>query len=191
VLRYAEKETGVTVHHMTDTFDAGRIVVQAPVEIMPSENLLTLSISLARASVPLILGVIDRYRRGERPIGVPQDHEKATAAPMVRDHHLEVHWNESAKSIEDLTRAAFPVFDVHTTFRGERLIIRSASRSRLAALELEPGEVFYDHATLSLFVGTGDGLLALTTVEYRGQPTSGSRFSERYLIARSPGERLG
>jgi methionyl-tRNA formyltransferase len=191
VIRHGEKETGVTIHHMTETFDAGNILAQVPIGIAPAENLLTLSISISQAAVPLVNELLECYREGERPTGVPQDHREATAAPMVRAHHLEVHWNEAARSIECLTRAAYPFFEPHTTFRGERLVIRSAFCPLRTDIALEPGRIFYDRSTLSLLAGTGDGLLALSTVEQNGEQTNGWRFAERNFLATAQNERFG
>jgi methionyl-tRNA formyltransferase len=189
VIRNGEAKTGVSIHSMNERFDAGNILVQKAFDLSPSENLLTVSMHIAKLAVPMIVELIERYRRGERPVGSPQDDAKASLAPAVRDHHLLVRWDEPAISIERLVRASFPVFEPHTRFRGERVVLRSVACAEDPPMELRPGELSHDLERQRLLAGTGDGVLSIMGLELSGVAFQGWRFAERHPMAR--GERLG
>jgi len=72
VIRDGRPESGITAHLMTEQFDAaesgpGRVPART------RGDLLTVSMKLANAAVPLMSTLLERYRRGERPAGDPQD----------------------------------------------------------------------------------------------------------------------
>ncbi len=190
VLRNGEPETGVTVHLMTPELDAGRILAQAPLPLMPNDDLLTLSERISRVGAPLAMGVVERYRNGERPEGQVQDEGLATRAPMPKAEHLDIPWHESSVSIERLIRASTPMLDPFTKFRYARLIVRSVKTTPDAHHKLAPGEVFFDVRISSLLVGTGDIPLVLEEVELPGGfRVRGARFAKMYPF--TAGERLG
>src|SRR5688572_8708205 len=55
VLRNGELETGVSIHLMTETFDAGPVIAQAALPIFPDDDLLSLSERIARTGAPLVI----------------------------------------------------------------------------------------------------------------------------------------
>jgi methionyl-tRNA formyltransferase len=186
-LRNGEDRTGVTVHLMTERFDAGRILAQQAIPLAADENLTTISVKLEQASVPLVMALIERYRFGDLPVGDEQDEALATSAPVVRAHHLEVQWSETASSIECLTRACFPCLRPHTRFRGKKLVVREVQCLDRSSPRLGPGELFYDPEAQQLLAGTGSGLLLLKVLEFHEMTTDGPCLGP----ALSPGERLG
>ncbi|MCK6551562.1 hypothetical protein L6R52_37365 [Myxococcota bacterium] len=194
VIRDGEPESGLSVHHMTDALDEGRVLAQARFPLSMDETLLSLSAKLTREGPGLLLGVLDRYRRGERPEGEEQDHAKASKAPAVKEHHLEVRWTEGARSIERLVRAAYPVFDPFTHLAGERLVLR---RVRVRASPhvlpvrnadtsvrrfLRAGELHVDRERSRLVVGTGEGALDLLGLELDGEAMSGYELARRRAL---------
>lgn len=195
VIRNGERETGVSIHEMTEEFDAGPILVQESVPIQPDDTLLSLTIRLNARAAPLLLGLLARYRAGERPVGEPQDDRRSSIAPRVRDQHLAIDWFETSASIDRLVRAASPVFDVHTSWRGRRVVVRAVdvldgSALELGGARLPPGCVHLDPRDEVLLVGTKDGIIALRTVELSSEPcVGGFAFATRYGLR--SGERLG
>lgn len=190
VIRNGERESGLTIHHMNERFDAGNVLAQEAFALTPEDTLLSLSMRLAYVGPKLLAGVLDRYRSGERPVGDAQDESKICGAPLVRDEHLEVVWSQSADSIDRLVRAAFPVFEAHTRFRGERLVLKSVRPSYSGREDLTPGALLVDAHTKRLLVGTGRGTLVIEGIEIQGDSsTSGMRFAERFEL--KPGDMLG
>lgn len=194
VIRNGEAATGVSIHHMTERFDAGHVLAQTAIPLNPEDNLLTISIRIARAAEPLLMELLARYRSGERPAGSPQDEGRASTAPFVREHHLEVDWTECAQAIERLTRASFPVFEAFTYWRGERVVVRAVRvipPSEAVPWVLGPGEVRFDRPGDRLLAGTGQGMLSLVRIEAREDAAHGARFAERHGIGVERVERLG
>ena len=175
-IRNGEHATGVTIHHLTDRFDAGPVVAQTDVPIASGDDSLTLSIRLARAARPLLDDVLNRYRQGERPAGNEQDNSVATRAPAIRSEHLRIQWPETADSIDRVIRAAYPVLEAHTSFRGQRLVIRTSTVT--GVLGLTAGSLCVNRESQGLLVGTGSTAIEIRTVQLQsGRPISGSSFA--------------
>jgi methionyl-tRNA formyltransferase len=186
-IRNGEEQTGVTIHLMTERFDAGSIIAQQVIPLDSTESLSTVSTKLEDAGARLMMNLLERYRRGEVLTGREQDESLATRAPFVRAHHLEIRWRETALSIERLTRAAFPCLCPHTYFHGEELVLRETQCFNRSALDLSPGQLFYDPLERQLLAGTGHGLLSLKRLEFHGTTMDGPGFG----LTLAPGERLG
>jgi methionyl-tRNA formyltransferase len=190
VIRNGEKETGVTFHKMTERFDAGHILSQRPIPILPHDTMLSLTERMIRPAWDLLLELLERYRRGEQPEGVPQDPALVSRAPFVRPEHLEIPWSEPAESIEQLVRAAYPVYDVHSRFRSLELWLRRAALAPDVNEPAEPGELLVHAPTHRLLAGTGRGLIELQELQTpQTRNLSGWSFRETYDIR--SGERLG
>lgn len=183
VLRNGEAETGVSLHFMTAEFDAGRVLSQTAFALSPDDDLLTLSQRLAAVSVPMVLELLDRYRRGERPVGVEQDLSLVTRAPMPKEEDLHICWNESMRSIERLVRATSPILDPFTIVRGERVFVRLVRPAKYYVSPLAPGELVYDPEHRLIFAGAADGPVALEELELTdGVRLRGPSFANIFSI---------
>lgn len=190
VLRNGEKTTGVTFHHMTERFDAGHILAQAEIPVLPDDNLLTLTERMLQPAWDLLVQLLEAYRRGERPAGAPQDPALVTKAPMVRPEHLKVNWNEAADGIERLVRAAQPAYAAQTPFRSLELTLKRVAVAPPCSPVPAPGQLLVFPERRSLLAGTGDGLLELQEVQATYAPTmDGWTFVQAYGI--NAGEVLG
>jgi methionyl-tRNA formyltransferase len=192
VIRNGEAQTGVTVHKMVDELDAGRVLAQVSLPILRDDDLLTLSQRIAAAGPPLVLEVLDRYRRGERPEGIEQELSQVTYAPMPKAADLEVRWTEPSLAIERLVRATIPMLDAFTFLRGEKLILRSVRAAPYYQNPLNPGELIYDAEHRLLFAGAGDHALALEEIELEdGIRLRGPSFSRLFGIPSNERVRFG
>lgn len=185
-IRNGEAVTGVSIHRMTERFDAGPIVARERVPIEPDESLRSLSVKLGVRAAPMAAALLDRLRDGDELAGEPQDESLATRAPMPTAWDLELRWSDPAASLERLVRAAFDAFEAVTSFRGAPLVVRGA-RALAGPAALDPGELAWDGAALR--VGTGDGLLALERIEIAGRRITAAGFVADAALA--PGERFG
>lgn len=179
VLRNGEAQSGLTIHLMTEEFDAGRILDRAVISLADTDTLLTLSVRMCDAGPMLLQRVLARYRRGELPAGELQDERLVSFAPLVQSKQLEIDWREPSASIERLTRAAFPVFEVFTRFSGQRVVVRGV-RVATCSERLDPGALHLDEPKRCLFAGTGDGALVLEQIEIGGEAGSGYRLTRFY-----------
>lgn len=137
-------ETGVTTMLMDEGLDTGDILLQASISISLLTTYPELSQKLALMGADLLLETLDKWERGEiTPI--PQDNEKATYAPVIRNEDYLIDWHRPALQIHNQIRAFSP--DCYTTFRGQTLKV---SRS-LPLTEDTPLPPPYQHlSSLSL-----------------------------------------
>jgi methionyl-tRNA formyltransferase len=104
---HGEKETGVSVIHMTPEVDAGPVIAQASLAIDPEETAGELEARLAQLGAEVLPKAIDLLVRGEaRPI--PQDPRLASRAPRLKKSHGLIDWSRSAQAIKNQVRAMSP-----------------------------------------------------------------------------------
>jgi len=102
-----EKITGVTVIRMTEKMDAGPILLQKEVPILPDETAGSLHDRLSEIGADLLIDAIEAVVDGkieERE----QDESKATFAPKMDRSLSKIDWEKSAKEISARIRALDP-----------------------------------------------------------------------------------
>lgn len=102
-----EQETGVTIMHMASELDAGDIILQERTSIHPTETADILYDRLAELGGRMILEAVAQIEAGTA-VRIPQDHEKATLAPMLSKGLSPIDWTQSAQSIYNKARGLFP-----------------------------------------------------------------------------------
>ena len=163
-LAAGETTGGVSTMLIAEKLDAGDILLQRATPIGPDETASELGARLAPMGAELLLETLDALEAGSlRP--VPQDHEKATYAPVLKREDGRVDWRQSARQIYNRLRGFDPWPGIFSTFRGKRLRIHAARPS--AAGGLAPGETAF--AAGSLFAGCGAGRLELLEVQIEGK----------------------
>jgi methionyl-tRNA formyltransferase len=163
VLR-GETETGVTLHHMTERVDAGRIVDQEVVPIDPddtaydvSEKMIPAAGEVLRRSLPAILANAAQGRE--------QDESQATYFGRRRPEDGQIDWTQPARMIYDLVRAvAHPFPGAFTYLEGEKLFIWTA-KFLLEEECFAPGFVV---SSCPLKVGAGSGVLRIDRAQWSG-----------------------
>ena len=117
-----EKKTGVTTMTMDEGMDTGDLLLQAEVPIGEEETTETLHDRLASLGAQMLMETLKKMKTGEiRPI--PQDHSKATYAPMVKKEDGRIDWVREAEVIDRQVRAFHPWPGAHTRWQGRLLKI--------------------------------------------------------------------
>lgn len=138
VLVNGEKETGVTLHHMTPRADAGDIVAQRRVAIAPRETALSLSRKCAAETRLLLEETWPLIREGRAP-RVPQDERPATKVGGRRPEDGRIDWSWPAERVDGLVRAVTrPWPGAFTTVDGRKLMVWAGEPVEGAG---RPGEV--------------------------------------------------
>lgn len=123
VLINGEKETGVTLHFMTEKVDAGPIVAQQKIPIDPAETALTLTKKVAEAGAQLLLKLVTVLHRG-RPKAIAQDAEQASYFGKRTPEMGKIDWAWSSQKIDNYVRAlAEPFPGAFFQFKGKTCII--------------------------------------------------------------------
>ncbi len=192
-IQNGEVETGVTVIRMTPQIDAGGIVAVARTAIQPDETSGELEARLARLGAPLVVSAVAALAAGAIPI-LPQDRANVTKAPKLRKEDGLIDWSKSANAIHNLARAMQPWPVASTTWhpigsgRKEplRIIVHATA---IVPGHGTPGEVI-EAGGERLVVATGDGAVALKTIQIAGKkPQSAAEFLRGHRV--KPGDRMG
>ncbi len=116
VIMNNEKETGVTIHHMSEEFDKGDIILQIKCPIEKNETMGSLFNKTNDICIQLLLASLQEYE--ERPLPrIPQVDGEYPLALTVSDAETFIDYNNSAETIECLIRALNPFILASTYFR--------------------------------------------------------------------------
>jgi methionyl-tRNA formyltransferase len=181
-----ETRTGVTTMRIDAGLDTGDILLTAETEIGPDETAIELGERLAAMGADLLVETLRALSLGQITPR-PQEHARATYAPMLKKEDGRIDFTWPALKIHNRVRGFQPWPGAYCTFRGRILHLW---RTRLAA-EQPGGSPGTLHALgRRLLVTCGDGAaLELVEVQLEGR----KRLSaEAFLIGQhlEPGERL-
>jgi methionyl-tRNA formyltransferase len=164
-----EKETGVTTMLMDEGLDTGDILLSSKLEIASDYTSDTLHDRLADLGANLLVQTLNAFETGNiNPI--PQDHTRATYAPMLKKKDGRMNWKQSAESLEAFIRGMTPWPGAFTFHEQKRLKILKA-KTIVMDTEASPGTVIKGFPD-ELWISTGKD--ALSIIEIQGE--SGKRL---------------
>ena len=147
-----ERETGATLHEMVEKPDAGRIVDQMAVPILPDDMALDVFRKVTVAAELVLHRSLPGLLDGSARL-VAQDLSKGSYFGARRPEDGRIDWSASAVEIHNLVRAVAPPYPgAFTTFRGSPLRVL---RTRLTQRTAPPGIAIDEHGMLH--AGCGDG----------------------------------
>jgi len=100
--------TGVTLIRMTPQLDAGDMLAQQSVPILPDDTTGSLEARLAELGAEMTVDLLRRWAAGESPVPIPQDAAQATRAPKIRKSFGLIDWSQSPEYLERFVRAMQP-----------------------------------------------------------------------------------
>ncbi|MBZ5651018.1 MAG: methionyl-tRNA formyltransferase [Acidobacteriia bacterium] len=158
-----ESVTGVTTMRIDAGLDTGDILLQREIPIAPQDTAVTLAPRMAAIGADLMVETLRGLQAGTvQPR--PQDHTRATLAPILKKEDGRVDFQLTAKEILNRLRGFQPWPGAYTTFRGKNLHIWTAQPVELAAAA---AQVIVENG--HLFVGCGAGALELVEVQLEGK----------------------
>lgn len=171
-----EKFTGVTVMKVTETLDAGDIILQETLPIYDSDITSTLTEKLFKLGAQLLVRAVSQIRSGKASY-VKQDEKKVTYAPTLKKENGVIDWRKKAKGISDQIKAFNPWPVAYTYYKGKTLKILKAEQ--MAKEGCSEGRVMEIIKNRGFVVGACDGALLITEV----QPESGKKMSAWDFLA--------
>ncbi len=117
-----EKETGVTLHKMVNSPDAGDIIAQQTVSISDADTALTLHTKLCEATTTLLKDTLPAMKINNIKLQ-PQNESIATYFGRRTAADGEIHWHKSAREVYNLVRAVTQPYPGAFSFAGDRKII--------------------------------------------------------------------
>ena len=109
-----ERVTGVTIQRMVRDMDAGDVILQQAVKIGKTEDAAALYDRLAQLGGELLTEAVALIEAGTAS-RTPQDHTKATLAPMLSKEMSPVDWTRTAQEAFNHIRGLYPWPGASTT----------------------------------------------------------------------------
>lgn len=170
-----ETVTGVTTMRIDPGLDTGDILLQKEVPIAPEDTALTLAPRLAVIGAELMVQTLRGLLAGTiQPL--PQDHSRATLAPLLKKEDGLIDFERTAAEIGNRLRGFQPWPGAWTGFRGKGLHFSSV-RPAEGGPPPAPGHLRAD--SQRLLVGCGQGTV-LEILEL--QPEGKKRMAARDFI---------
>ncbi len=165
-----DRETGVSIMHMSEGLDEGDVVLARSTPIDPDEDAGTLHDRLAGMGASTLLEAVELLVQGRAP-RIPQDPAKASYASRLGREHCRVDWSRDARVLHDQVRGLCPWPVAETLFRGEALRLFRASPLEGRGI---PGSILAV-APEGIEVAAGKGSLLLREVQPPGRKRMGAR----------------
>jgi methionyl-tRNA formyltransferase len=180
-----ETVTGVTTMRIDAGLDTGDILLQRELPISPDDTAETLAPRLASIGADLMIETLHGLPSGALQPH-PQDHSRATLAPILKKEDGLIDFSLSASEIFNRLRGFQPWPGAYTRFRGKNLQIIQAQPSHGT---ISPAQLQVEND--SLRVGCGNHTsLELFEVQLEGKKRTNARdFIHGYHLR--SGEKLG
>lgn len=170
-----EKVTGVTTMRIDAGLDTGDILLQRTMEISDEDTSETVAPRLAAIGAELMVETLNGLQNDVvRP--VPQDHNAATLAPVLKREDGLINFQRTAMEIDHRLRAFQPWPGAFTGFRGKQLNI-SKAKPQAEPRELACGTILVERDRLLATCG-GNSVLEI----FELQPEGKKRMSARDFI---------
>lgn len=177
---------GVTTMYMAEELDAGDTIMTMTLTVGADETGGELYDRLAPLGAECLSRTLEKFSAGGPVPRVPQDHSKATLAPMLDKAMGELDFSRPAAELHNLIRGLNPWPSAWTTAKGKRLKVHRSAVAQKDGQQGAPGEILPGPG---LTVACGEGALTLVEVQPEGK---GKMSGKAYLAgARLEGQRLG
>lgn len=111
-------ETGITIMYMVKALDAGDMLSQVKLPILPEDTVGTMHDRLSVAGAALLSETLPKLINGELT-AIPQDPDKVTYAPTIQREDEVVDWSQPAEAIVNHIRGLNPFPVAFTTYFGQ------------------------------------------------------------------------
>lgn len=177
-----EEETGVTIMHMAHDLDAGDVILQERTPIDPDENAQELYDRLARLGGALAVQAVDQIARGTAQRR-PQDHAKATLAPMLSKELSPMDWSKSAWELHCQVRGLYPWPAAVASLDGVRCKVLKTALTGEATPKAAGTIVQADKRGLKIACGDGQALELLELQPDGKKPMAATAFLQGHPLS--------
>lgn len=174
-----EKETGVTLHYMTEKADAGDIISQKKIEITGCDTAKTVFDKAVAAAKEMLAETLPLVRDGKAP-RIPQDHDAATVFRGRTPADGEINWAKSAVEVNNLIRAVTKPYPGAFSFLGDRKCFIWSAKVLDSNNGMAPGTVISSNP---LVIACKEGAIEVLSAEFEGSIVqTGPQFAEEGRI---------
>jgi methionyl-tRNA formyltransferase len=169
---HRETETGISIQRLALEMDSGDVLAQEKIPLDGRETTETLSQRVAERAAPLLVKTLKALAEGSL-IGSPQNHAEASYSAILTKEEGRIDWTLGAADIDARIRAFTPWPLCWTTLGMERLFILEAFPGGGPPGENSgppaPGKVLGVDKQRGILVQTGEGVLAVTRLQYQAK----------------------
>jgi len=156
-------ETGVTAQHMALQMDAGDVIDVAKTPIGENETAGELLDRLAMLGADLLSRVLTRFESGN-VVGIPQDVNKVTFAPMLDKSMCPIDWNRTARQVHNHVRGLHPWPVATMELKGQKFKVHATA---VVDGQGKPGEILGLTKT-GLVIACGEGAIEVRSLQAEG-----------------------
>lgn len=160
--------TGVSIMLVERDLDAGPVLAHVRERISTTDTAVTLGQRLAVSGATLLVEVLPRWVDGQIT-PAPQDDVAATCIRQIRRIDGLVHWERPAAVIARYARAFEPWPGTYTHWNQRVLKLGDVAEVGGSGHTEGPGHVAGELSDGKLLIGTGDGALAVGTLQLEGK----------------------
>jgi methionyl-tRNA formyltransferase len=173
---HGETETGATLHEMAAKPDAGAIIAQTSVPILPDDTAYEVFGKLTVAAEQTLWNTLPAIIAG-RPPRLPNDLSQGSYFGGRKPEDGRIDWNQPAQAVYNLHRAVAPPYPgAFTELAGKTYQIGKARLSRQFQANLPPGLAVVDNR---IFGVCGDGrALLIHALLTDGKPVSPAELQQ-------------
>jgi methionyl-tRNA formyltransferase len=171
--------TGVSIMRIDSGMDSGPVFLRSEVPVSEDEDAIGLSARLSTLGAEKLLETLDLLEQG----GIearPQDHDKATYAPMLKKEEGEIDWGSDPRTIHNMVRGLLP-WPCAYTFFGSKVLKILKSTYRLDEHALEFGTL--SRAGNELTIACRQGFLLPLVLQVEGKKAVDARAFSNGLRA--------
>jgi methionyl-tRNA formyltransferase len=181
---HGETETGATLHEMAAKPDAGAIVAQTSVPILPDDTAYDVFGKLTVAAEQTLWKVLPAMLAGQVP-RLPNDLSQGSYFGGRKPEDGRIDWSQPAQAVYNLHRAVAPPYPGAWTKIGDKtFIIGKARLSALPKLNLPPGLAVVDNCIFG--VCGDDRALLIHTLLADGKPVSPLELQQILAVSSRP-----
>ena len=163
-----EKKTGITTMLMDEGLDTGDMLLKETITITPNMTTGEAYDQLAQIGGQVLVDTLIKLK-GAKIHPQRQNHIEASHAPLLKDHHELITWDEEALKIHNLIRGMNPWPGAYTFCKGGRLKIWESRLHSSEKLRIgQPGEILALDSH-GLWVQTKDWPILITSVQPAGK----------------------
>ena len=161
--------TGITVQRLSQEMDGGEILACEYLQLTGRETAGSLGEIMAVKAARPLSEVLKNIAAGTI-CGKEQDHGSASFCSLISKEDSIINWKMSAAEIEARVRAFDPWPLCRTIHNGRELLILKADLYKGGTVpDKEPGFVLGMDERYGILVQTGDGILAVTELQYQAR----------------------
>ncbi len=173
-----DRVTGATVQKMALELDAGDIIAQTRIDILPEMTADVLKGSMAQQAAALLITTLDDIEKGRHSL-TPQDPAHVSYAPKLNKDMGRIDWNDPADVICNQVRGLKPWPGAYTSCNGKMLKVLEAQAEQGKGA---PGTVIaVDKKTFTVACGQG-ALVVLSVHPEAGKAMPARSFVDGYKI---------